>query len=142
MMDRAEWTRQIEAEVAELRRDLAEARMPAPRSRKNYVECLTLLPQLTNAELEQLKLALLAQAMERGDAELCREFLSNVDACPCCGRWMGVFIVVGLVKPPVPVLRRAALMRTRSQDGKGVAANLWHRAARFRCSLKERHLSN
>jgi len=52
MMDRAEWTRQIEAEVAELRRDLAEARMPAPRSRKNYVECLTLLPQLTNAELE------------------------------------------------------------------------------------------
>jgi hypothetical protein len=64
-----------------------------------------------------------------------------------------VFIVVGLVKPPVPVLRRAALMRTRSQDdlrlpkkqvgaGKGVAANLWHRAARFRCSLKERHLNN
>ena len=89
MMDRAEWTRQIEAEVAELQRDLAEARMPAPRSRKNYVECLTLLPQLTNAELEQLKLALLAQAMERGDAELCREFLSNIDACPCCGRWMG-----------------------------------------------------
>ena len=91
MMDRAEWTRQIEAEVAELRRDLAETQMTAPerRSQKNYVECLTLLPQLTHAELEQVKLALLAQAMERGDAELCREFLSNVDACPCCGRWMG-----------------------------------------------------
>jgi hypothetical protein len=48
-----------------------------------------LLPQLTNAELEQVSLALLAEAMKHGDAELCREFLSNVDAYPCCGRWMG-----------------------------------------------------
>ena len=53
------------------------------------MECLALLPQLTNAELEQVKLALLAEAMKHGDAELCREFLSNVDAYPCCGRWMG-----------------------------------------------------
>ena len=48
-----------------------------------------LLPQLTNAELEQVRLALLAEAMKHGDAELCREFLSNVDACPSCGSWMG-----------------------------------------------------
>ena len=53
------------------------------------MECLALLPQLTNAELEQVKLALLAEAMKHGDADLRREFLSNVDACPCCGRWMG-----------------------------------------------------
>ena len=48
-----------------------------------------LLPQLTNAELEQVKLALLAEAMKHGDTELCREFLSDADACPCCGRWIG-----------------------------------------------------
>ena len=33
MMDRAEWTRQIEAEVAELQRDLAETRTTAPERR-------------------------------------------------------------------------------------------------------------
>jgi hypothetical protein len=33
IMDRAEWTRQIEAEVAELRRDLAETRTTAPERR-------------------------------------------------------------------------------------------------------------
>ena len=33
MMDRAEWTRQIEAEVAELRHNLAETQMTAPERR-------------------------------------------------------------------------------------------------------------
>ncbi|HEV3097690.1 MAG TPA: hypothetical protein VG104_11120 [Candidatus Dormibacteraeota bacterium] len=39
--------------------------------------------------MEQLKLALLAEAMKHGDAALCREFLSNVDGLPLLRRWMG-----------------------------------------------------
>ena len=59
--------------------------------------------------------------LRAGSPRLCRPamrgtFLLIICGRPAAPRMISVFIVVGLVKPPVPVLRRAALMRTRSQD--------------------------
>jgi hypothetical protein len=59
------------------------------RHRQAYVECLEILPQLTDAELERVKLALLTEAMERGDTELIHDMLSGMAECPCCKRWLG-----------------------------------------------------
>ena len=49
MMDRVEWTKEIEAEAADLRRELAETKMTKAerRHRQAYLECLEIMPQLS-----------------------------------------------------------------------------------------------
>lgn len=91
MMDRVEWTKEIEAEAAELRRELAETKMPSrERSHKRaYLECLEILPRLTDAEKEQVRFAILTNAMETGDTDLVTDILSGMAECPCCKRWLG-----------------------------------------------------
>jgi hypothetical protein len=70
---------------------LAETKMPKAerRHRQAYLKCLELLPQLTDAEKEQVRLELITEAMRRGETDLLHEMLDGVAECPCCQRWLG-----------------------------------------------------
>jgi hypothetical protein len=56
---------------------------------KQFIRVLDLMMQLTPEERTRLSDWMNWQDLIKATPEERREILSTMDACPCCGRWMG-----------------------------------------------------